>query len=378
MKKFLILILLSTFLMAMSEDTKVLILTKHLIEQGYSQDEASEKALASIYGKPLFKNLIYDENSEMFFGKLTTSKGNLEKDISFFMPKQRAYALLKDQTLANIKIHYHIKNNKIIFDGVDVTYKQIEYPARLFDKPTIVLKIGGYFVSKQNTDISAVKNGIGGYINLEDLLGLEEKTNTLRLDLMYRFNEKHKIYFSYYKIKNSNSRKVTKDFDFNGDTIKAGSDTSLVFDTTIYKLVYEYSAYTTNKLDLLFRAGIHTTMVKMDLNSKLTLHDNTEVFTKESVNVPLPLPVFGVGIEYDITKNVSIAYNMDYFYLSFDGTSGSMTDTTLTIDYKYNKYLGLGIGLNATKMSAETQDGATELKANHDVAGVLGYITLSY
>ena len=364
--------------MAMNEESKVITLTKYLVTQGYSQQEASAKALASIYGKPLLKDLIYDENSEMFFGKLETSKGNLTKDISFYMPQQKAYAFLKQQKDANIEIHYHIKNNEIVFEGVDLKYKQIAYPAKMVDEPTMTLKIGGYFIGRQDTDISAVKNGVGGFINLQDLLGMEQKTNTLRLDFSYRFNRKHKLYFSYYKIKNSNSKEVSRSFEFDGDTIKAGSDTSIVFDTTIYKFMYEYSAYTTNKLDLLFRAGLHTTTIKMSLDSKLLLNDNTEHYTAESLNVTVPLPVIGLGISYDITKSISLAYNVDYFYLSFDGISGSMSDSTLTLDYKYNKYLGLGVGINTTKMSVDTTSDATEFRANHNVAGLLGYVSLSY
>jgi hypothetical protein len=356
-----------------------LALTKYLVKtKGLSVDEARSKALASIYGKPKLEGLIYDLNSEIYFGKITTQNNNFTKDISFYMPKERAYDFYKNKDSANIKFIHHGDNDDITFSEIELNYKGIDYPLKVIDKPTYTIKIGGYFIGTQNTDFKATKNGIGGVVNLQDLLGMEQKTNTFRFDAIYRLNAKHKFYFSYYDIKNSNTKIVSKDFTFDGEEINAGAKVSSNFDTTIYKFVYEYSAYKTNKLDLLFRVGVHTTTIDMGLNAEVTLNDNSKSYMADNINVTAPLPVLGLGLEYEINKSFSLNYTVDYFYLSFSEISGSMTDTVLALDYKYNKYVGLGFGINATKIRVEAEDEETKLKLNHDVAGFIGYMIFAY
>jgi len=379
MRKILLSTMLCISLFGISDEEKVVALSKYLVKtKGLSAKEARNEALATVYGKPVLKDLLYDENSEIFFGKLSSTKDNFEQDISFYMPKERAYEFYDNKDKAIVAVSHNIKDDDILIKKVDVKYKGIEYPVKIIDVPTYTLKIGGYFVGKQNTDFKATKNGIGGVINLQDILGMEQKTTTFRMDMIYRLNAKHKFYLSYYDIKNSNNKIISEDFTFDGHEYKAGADISSYFNTTIYKFVYEYSAYKTNKLDLLFRAGLHTTTIDFGMDASITLDDNSKYLYADSLNVTAPLPIVGIGLNYELSKNFNIGYNVDYFYLSFDKISGSMTDTVLALEYKYNKNIGLGIGLNGTKITVDAEDGASKLKLNHDVAGAICYVILGY
>ena len=362
-----------------SDEDKIRILSDYLINKESKDPVAARnEAIATVYGKPKFKNIIYDDASEMFFAQVVSQNGEFVKDVNFFMPRKRAITFKKDLEAGKIEVEHAFDDNDIVIKGIELNYAGVNYPLNVKDSTSMTLKIGGYFIGDQNTEVLAKKNGIGVNLDLQDVLGMQTKTNVMQVKGFYKFNDSHKVELSYHGIKNSNTVTNSREIEYNGEIIEPGSTIDAYYNTDIYKLNYIYSAYQTNKLDLLFRVGLHITSVSTGINAAFDLNGVNESVKKESVSVTAPLPVFGLGLSYTIVPSVSLNYTIDYFFISYEDISGRMTDTELALEYQHNKYLGAGVGLNSTNMFFKAKTEGTELELRDNVFGVLAYLTFSY
>ncbi len=341
--------------------------------------EARNEAVATVYGKPYFTELTYDDRSEMFFGRIVSENGNYEKDINFYMPKQRARAFKKNLEEGRIEIEHVFDDNEIVFKEIELNYAGVNYPLHVNTPNSLTIKLGGYFVGVQDTNLQVTKNGIGGTLGLQELFDMEPELAVGRIDAAYRFNPKHRIEASWYSLNSSGEKAIAHAFEFDGETIEAGASVGFYFDTDIYKVNYVYSAYRTNKLELTFRVGLHITSIDTGLSAKLNVGEISESRQTDSLSVTAPLPVAGLGLNYEIIPDLNIDFHIDYFAISYDSAvSGSMSDSVLTLDYMFNQYFGLGGGFNRTQMRFKGRSEETEIKFTDDVAGLMGYVIFSY
>ncbi len=201
----------------------------------------------------------------------------------------------------------------------------------------------------------------------------------MRVGATYKFNPKHKVEASFYSLKSSSEKTVETSFEYNGETVNAGAAVDIYFNTDIYKVNYVYSAYRTSKLEFMFRVGLHITALETGLRAGYNLGTASENFQTSNVSITAPLPVVGLGFDYEIMPKLNLNYTFDYFAISYDSTvSGSMSDSILSLDYTFNKYIGVGAGFNRTQLSFKAKDEDTVVEFNNDVAGVLGYVIFSY
>ena len=209
-------------------------------------------------------------------------------------------------------------------------------------------------------------------ISPEDTLGLKTEQSVVRLDGHYRFTKKHALTFSWYSINSDGNKSLDEEFDWideNGDTVTipigASVDTTLDYD--IYKVGYLYSFHHTDKVELAVGAGLHMTRIGVGLNAQAT------GLTGEvsDVSTTLPLPVLSFALIYQVTPKFSWHIKSEFFALEFDNWDGRYTDTTLGMEYRFFKHVGLGIALagNSLKVTEDTDD----YKFNYDnrITGVM-------
>jgi hypothetical protein len=238
------------------------------------------------------------------------------------------------------------------------------------------LRLGGYFVADQDTDIRLSHSGVGVTMNLQDTFEMDTQGQVFRLDGYYRFSPKHSIEVAWYAIHNSSS--TTKDFVWDDLNISNKGHLNTFFNTDIYKVNYVYSFYHSDQVELGLAAGLHITKIDIGFDGSYK-SDGVDTNSKEEVGVTAPLPIVGVRLNYKILPTLSVKYSVDYFFITFEGAAGSMSDAMLTLDYRVFDNFGLGIGYNSTRMRFKADVGDKgELKLNHDVSGGLIYATVNF
>ncbi len=84
---------------------------------------------------------------------------------------------------------------------------------------------------------------VGTYVDFHNTLGGANSATVVRLDGLYRFNERHGLAFGWYDLKFTGSRTLEMDIVWGGQTHAVGVnvDSQLKFET--YKLNYQYSLF---------------------------------------------------------------------------------------------------------------------------------------
>jgi hypothetical protein len=264
-----------------------------------------------------------------------------------------------------------------LFSSISQATSEISTIEKSFSD-TFKIRMGGYLVARNDTVLSATTPYlVGAKINLQDDLGMDAKTNSFRIDSHYRFNDFHKLQFSYYNINNGNNKVIEKSFEFNGSTYEVGSEVNSHLNLNIYKLNYAYSFYHNDKVELAIAAGLHMMGIKTGISGNAT-KDGSEVhYTDENVRFLAPLPVIGFRLGYAINPRFHVNGAFDYFGISYDDYKGNFTDILITAEYQLYDHWSAGVGFNITALDIKVQDMALyEIEQN--VTGFLAYVAYNY
>ena len=223
------------------------------------------------------------------------------------------------------------------------------------------IALGAYAVLRYDTLLSLTEPNLGAgvAINPDVALGLNAEQSVLRLEGYYRFNNKHGLSYSWYSIGSEGGKSLEEEIDWideNGNpiTIPIGASVGTVLDYDIYKVGYLWSFHHTDKVEMVFGAGLHMTRIEVELSAEYT--GSTVSTADVSTTVPLPVVSFGVG--YNVTPKFSWHIKTELFALKFDDWDGVYTDSSLGMEYRVFKHVGLGIGLasNSLRVTENADD----------------------
>jgi hypothetical protein len=223
------------------------------------------------------------------------------------------------------------------------------------------IAIGGYAVGRYDSNLSLTEStlGVGASIDPQTTLGLDLEQTVTRLDGYYRFTPKHALTYSWYNIKSTGNKTIEEEFEWvdeddNTIIIPVGAQANTVLDYDIYKVGYLWSFYHTNKVELAAGAGLHITRISVTMDVDTT---SGPIDTKD-VKSTVPLPVLSFGLTYHVTPKFMWYIKSEAFAISIDDWSGTYTDSTLAMEYRAWKNVGLGLGLgtNALKIIEDTGD----------------------
>jgi len=238
------------------------------------------------------------------------------------------------------------------------------------------IALGGYTLVRYDSTMSLTEPELGAGISIspEDTLGLDTTQTVLRLTGYYRFTKKHALTYSWYSISTDGNKLVEEEFDWldgNGDAIiipiGARVETSLDYD--IYKVGYLWSFHHTDKVELSAGAGLHLTRIAIGMHAETT----SSPLNTQDVSTTVPLPVVTFSLTYNVTPKFSWGLRAEAFALKFEEWDGIYTDSSLTMEYRAFKNVGLGIGLNTNSFKVTEDTSEYKFIFDNRISGVLIY-----
>jgi len=202
------------------------------------------------------------------------------------------------------------------------------------------------FGANANVSIGGPALGVGANVDLTTTLGVNSSTDAFRLDGLYRFNDRHAIGMSYYRVGLSGSKSLNQDILINDQTIAAGgaTQTSLSFNT--YRLIYNYSFYRNDKVELAVSPGLYMMQTKFNFAAQGTIKGpggstagNSTIVNEQ---VTLPLPSIGLVANYNITPKLQFQSRYDIFYLTIGDYTGAMFEFYAGLEYRLHKHFAMG------------------------------------
>ena len=212
-----------------------------------------------------------------------------------------------------------------------------------------MLRLGGYRVQNAETIVRLDSNqfAVGTYIDFAETLGGETEATVGRLDGYFRFNENHAIGFSWYDLKFTGQRVLSRDIVWGDVTypVTAQVDSELRFD--VYKLNYRYSLHNDEKVELGVSAGLHVMRAAAAISAQ-------QLGETQSEAVTAPLPEFGIFAQYRFTPRFSTFFDYQAFFISYqDKFRGGLQDFILGFEYRLLRHLSLGAAYNRFALNAK-------------------------
>lgn len=239
------------------------------------------------------------------------------------------------------------------------------------------IAIGGYAVGRYDSTMSLTEStlGAGASISPEDTLGLDLKQTVTRLDGYYRFTPKHALTYSWYNINSAGNKTVETEFDWldengNSVTIPVGAQANTDLDYDIYKIGYLYSFYHNDKVELAAGAGLHIT----NLSVALDVDTTSGPLDAKNIKSTIPLPVLSFGLTYHVTPKFMWYLKSEVFAISIDDWSGTYTDSTLAMEYRAWKNVGLGAGLGSNSLKIIEEPGDYKFQYENRISGLNLYV----
>jgi hypothetical protein len=188
------------------------------------------------------------------------------------------------------------------------------------------------FGATANVSVGGPVLGVGTNIDFTQTLGGDTSTDALRIDTLYRFNERHAIGFSWYRVGLSGQKNLNEQIQIRDNIISAGASTQTSLSFNTYRLLYNYSFYRSDKAELAFSPGLYMMKTNFDFAGQGTINNTpgSVVIVKQQLTVPLPS--VGLIANYNITQKFKFESRYDFFYLSLGNYSGSMFELYAGLD----------------------------------------------
>jgi len=216
----------------------------------------------------------------------------------------------------------------------------------------------GAFIADVNSKV-LIGSGVAFDMDTEKILGLDNTNSLFRLGASWRFsnNRHHRLDLSWFAFRRNGERTFTEDIIIEnpiGDpiVINAGTQVSSTFDFDIYQLMYSYSFFQDDRIDLAISVGTFIMPIDFSMQANgLVEGDGTLEFTA-------PLPAFGLRMDFAVTPKWVIRSGTQFFYLKYQSFQGRLLEFQGAVEYLPWKNFGLGLGFDtfAMDLQAENED----------------------
>jgi hypothetical protein len=249
---------------------------------------------------------------------------------------------------------------------VDPAFAQAPEP----DKFSISL--GVFFTdlnSKSTIDSSTGDPGTD--VDLEDDLGLRGSNSVFRIDGYYKFNERHRIDFSWFDLSRNASKQIEKDIEWNDTVFPINTTVNTEFDLDIYKLAYTWSFWQQERNFLGVTAGLYVASFGNSLTA-------TSIGARESVDVAAPLPVIGLRGQYYFSDKWSFRADGELFFFEYEDWDGDLIDLYAGIDYQIFDNVSFGIGFNSVTIDLGVSKNNFTGNVDWGYSGALAFVRASF
>ena len=213
------------------------------------------------------------------------------------------------------------------------------------------------FGATANVAVGGPVLGVGTSVDFTNTLGGDTSTDAIRLDGLYRFNDRHAVGLSWYRVGLSGEKSLNQDIQINDQIISAGATTQTGLSFNTYRLLYNYSFYRNDKVELGLSPGLYMMKTNFNFAGQGTINGTPGTGTVVNEQLTLPLPSIGFIVNYNIMPKLQFQSRYDFFYLKIGDYTGSMFEFYAGLEYRLHQHFAMGAAYD--RLIAElTESGA--------------------
>jgi hypothetical protein len=208
----------------------------------------------------------------------------------------------------------------------------------------LMLRGGWAYVFGATANVSAGGPvlGVGTNIDFTTTLGGDSSTDAFRLDGLYRFNDRHAVGISWYRVGLNGAKALNQQIQINDQIIAAGATTQTSLSFNIWRLLYNYSFYHNDKVELGVSPGLYMMQTRFKFAGQGTINGAPGTTTNVNEQLTLPLPSIGFVANYNITPKLQFQSRYDFFYLTVNNFTGTMFEFYAGLEYRLLKQFAMG------------------------------------
>jgi hypothetical protein len=232
-------------------------------------------------------------------------------------------------------------------------------------------ELGGLYLESKTSALLTTAGGGGGVgIDFEDILGLEDRSLTEIVGFMWRFAERWRLEFEYFRLNRQANRTLQWEIKWGGVTFPIGTNVDSTFNFYDARVGAGYSFYKTRDKELGAGLGLHVSGIKASIESGVT--------GSESGKVLAPLPTLNLYGNFALTDEWALRFRVDWLSLRYEEYGGSLTSTALDVLYQPFRHVGFGLGLRNYHLKADFANSDWHGRAEMHFTGPTAFVTASF
>ena len=208
-----------------------------------------------------------------------------------------------------------------------------------------------YFPASISTDLrldDAVGNP-GTALSAEDDLGMKDKLDQGRVELMVRMRERNRVRVDYYKLTRRGDEVLRRTIDFGDETFTANDRVLSRLDWRMLNLTYLYSVFHNQRFEMGAGAALH--LFEGEARARVP----TQALNEEQSGVAA-FPTLALDATLRIAKRFSVNARANYLSADIDDSSGSVSDFHLDAQYRWRRNFAVGLGYTMLKTKLDIAD----------------------
>lgn len=289
-----------------------------------------------------------------------------------------------DELLVSVSLDYEksddvMKSKKIVTISLSLLFSTLTPSMVLgvteggaYDEQAFTLKVGQvYFTSLETTFLADDRTGpLSTSIDFSRDLNMEDSNDAFLVEGYYRHSRKHRFDFTYYELERTGDRAIDREITLGDTTFLVNTNVFSSFKTRTLIATYSYMFHSHDEIDLGLSAGLHVNDVKLKLEAPGASLEASE-------SQLMPLPIFGVLLNYKLSDKLTVNYQTRAFLLNFDDYRGSLRDTKISLEHHTFKNFGFEFGFNRKSGELEVREPQLLTKLNNVATGwmlnLIGY-----
>jgi len=216
------------------------------------------------------------------------------------------------------------------------------------------LKIGGFISAFDSSLQFGIKQVAGIKIDGESVLGLDSTLALIRGNAMIRPGKSRRHQFdldvaSYHR---HGSGVITEEIVIDDETLVPGTQIDSILNFDIIRGTYSYALLQDDRMRLALGLGVY--VVPLEYGIDITTTTDNRVL--EYRDVTLPLPSFAFRADFQLIPKLFLTTEINAMYLEIDQFTGSLLDTSIGLEYRPWKHLGIGAAYSTMSVYVESEE----------------------